>query len=132
VDSEEIVKTNWCIDFDWYQPNNRSFLAIAQDCLCPKCRQRLKADEKEVSAANLLKAVQSCCSREPGFITGTTPVLESIFRLFLAGGNQPLDMHELGKQLSDWRGGDTYRTSANILSRLLTSNQYYGIRQVAV
>jgi len=131
VDSEEIVKTNWCIDLDWYQPNNRSFATIVRDCLCPKCRQQLKADEKEVSAADLLTAIKSCCSREPGFITGTTPVLESIFRLFLAGGNQPLDLDELGKQLSDWRGGDTYRTSADILSRLLERDQYYGLRQVA-
>ena len=130
MDSEEIVKTQWCIDLDWYQPNNRSFLAIAQDCLCPKCRQQLKVDEGEVPAADLLTAVQSCCSREPGFITGTTPVLESIFRLFLASGNQPLELAELGKQLSDRRGGDTYRTSSAILSRLLASDQYYGIRQV--
>jgi len=32
--------------------------------------------------------------------------------------------------LSEWRGGDTYRTSAEILSRLLASDQYYGLRQI--
>jgi len=131
VDSEEIVKTHWFIDLDWYQPNNRSFLTIARDCLCPNCRQQLKVDEKEVPAADLLTAIKSCCCREPGFVTGATPVLESIFRLFLASGNQPLELPELGKQLSDWRGGDTYRTSTEILSRLLASDRYYGLRQVA-
>jgi hypothetical protein len=64
------------------------------------------------------------------FITGQLPILESIFRLFLANGNQPLDLEELGRQLSEWRGGDTYRTSAEILSRLLASDQYYGLRQI--
>jgi len=35
----------------------------------------------------------------------------------------------MGKQLSDWCGGETYRTSAQVLSRLLDSDQYYGLRQ---
>ena len=41
-----------------------------------------------------------------------------------------LSSEELGKQLSEWRGGDTYCTSAEMLSRLLGSDQYYGLRQV--
>ncbi|GAH99783.1 unnamed protein product, partial [marine sediment metagenome] len=49
-----------------------------------------------------------------------------------ANGNQPLDLEELGRQLSEWRGRDTYRTSAGILSRLLKSDQYYGLRQVQI
>ena len=44
---------------------------------------------------------------------------ESIFRLYLAGDNQPLTLEELGRQLSEWRDGDIYTTSPEILSRLL-------------
>ena len=53
-----------------------------------------------------------------------------MFRLFLANGNQPLDLEELGKQLNDQLEGDTYRTSAEVLSRLLSHDQHYGLRQV--
>jgi len=56
--------------------------------------------------------------------------MESAFRLFLANGNQPLDLIEMGRQLSDWRGIDTYRTSVEVLSRLLNKDMYYGIRPV--
>jgi len=66
-----------------------------------------------------------------GLITGELPILESIFRLFLATGNQSLDLEELGKQLSERRSGDPYRTSVEMLSRLLANDQYYGLRQVA-
>ncbi len=130
--NEENTSTNqasrrWFIDLDWHQQSNRSFLALAQDCLCPKCQERLKG---EISAADLLTTIKDCCSKTPNFITGKLPILESIFRLFLANGNQPLNLEELGEQLSEWRGGDTYRTSAEILSRLLASDQYYGLRQV--
>ena len=121
------VSPRWFIDLDWQQQSNCSFFALAQGCLCPKCQERRKG---EISAADLLTTIKDCCSETPNFITGELPILESIFRLFLANGNQPLDLEELGKQLSEWRGGDTYRTSAEILSRLLSSDQYYGLRQV--
>ena len=118
----------WFIDLDWCQQSNRSFSALAQGCLCPKCQERLKG---ETSAADLLVTTKDCCSKAPNFITGELPILESIFRLFLTNGNQPLDLEEIGKQLSEWRGGDTYRTSVEMLSRLLSSDQYYGLRQIS-
>jgi hypothetical protein len=119
----------WFIDLDWLEQHNRSFFALAQGCLCPKCSQRLKEGKKQISAAKLLSNIKNCCSQTPGFITDKAPILDSIFLLFLANGNQPLDLEELGKHLSKWRGGDTYRTSVEILSRLLESDQHYGLRQ---
>ena len=134
MDREDIStdqpKPRWFIDLDWYQQNNHSFTTLAQSCLCAKCSKQLSAEEKEISAAELLSTIKECCGNDPGVITGQLPVLESVFRLFLANGNQPLDLEELGKQLSERRGGDTYRTSAEILSRLLKNEQYYGLRQV--
>ncbi len=130
--NEENTSTNkvsqrWFIDLDLHQQSNRSFVVLAQGCLCPKCQKRLKG---EISAADLLTTIKDCCSKTPNFITDKLPILESIFRLFLTNGNQPLDLEELGRQLSEWRGGDTYRTSAEMLSRLLASDQYYGLRQI--
>ena len=119
----------WFIELDWYQPNNRSFFTLARACLCPKCRERLKVEEGEISAADLLSNIRDCCSNAPDFVTGELPILESIFRLFLANGNQPLDLEELGQQLGERRGGDTYRTSIEVLSRLLKSDQFYGLRE---
>ena len=124
------VKPSWFINLNWYQQNERSFSVLAQRCLCPKCREQLTTGEREVSPADLVSAIKDCCSKSPGFITNKLPILESMFRLFLANGNQPLDLEELGKQLSEWRGGDTYCTSPEILSRLLSDDQYYGLRQV--
>ncbi len=132
MDKEDITtdqpRPRWFIDLDWSQQNNRSFFALAQGCLCPKCHERLRV--AEVSAADLLSAIKDCCSKTPGFISGKLPILESIFRLFLASGNQPLDLEELGRQLVQWRGGDAYGASAEILSRLLQRDWYYGLRQV--
>ena len=125
----EQVKSRWFIDLDWYQQSNRSFSALAQHCLCPKCQERLK--EGEISPADLLTAIKDCCSQTPDFITDNLPILECIFRLFLANGNQPLDLEELGEQLRKWRGEGVYPTSPEVLSRILESDQYYGLRQTS-
>ena len=133
VDREEEViadqpKTWWFIDLGWYQQNNRSFSTLAQSYLCPKCAEQLGAEEKEIPVDDLLTTIKDCCSHAPDFITDQSPIMENIFRLFLANGNQPLDLEELGKQLSEQRGGDMYRTSAEILSRLLKNDNYYGLQ----
>ncbi len=128
IDTDQ-TRPRWFIELDWYQPNNRSFFTLAQGCLCPKCRERFKVEEREISAADLLSNIKDCCSKTPDFVTSKLPMLESIFRLFLANGNQPLDLEELRQQLGEWRGGDASRTSTEVLSRLLESDQYYGLGQ---
>ncbi len=54
----------------------------------------------------------------------------SVFRPFLANGNQPLDVEELGQRLNEWRGADAYRTSSEVLPRILENERYYGLRRV--
>ena len=131
-DTEEVgveqEESRWAIDPDWFEANNRSLLALIENCLCSKCRKRLDSEEKRGSLDDLMTAVRECCSNETDYITGELPIMESVFRLFLANGNQALDLIELGRQLSERRGVDTYRTSVEILSRLLKYDVYYGIR----
>ena len=132
---EEVIteepSPRWFVDFDWYQQNNRSLFALTQHCLCHKCREHLGAGGAAVPMSDLLAAVRDCCSQDPEFITSRLPILESVFRLILANGNQPIDLEELGNRLRERLGGDTYRTSPEILSRLLSNDRFYGLRQAA-
>ena len=116
----------WCIDLDWYQKNNCSLFLLAQSCLCPRCQKRLK---RETEATELIQAITSCCSKSADFITPSMPILASIFRLFLANGNQPLDLEELASKLSE-RRGNTYANSPEALYRILKSDRHYGLRVV--
>jgi hypothetical protein len=77
-----------------------------------------------------MASVRDCCSRTPGFINDRLPVLESVFRLFLANGNQPLELSELGRQLAERRGDILRRAPQEFLSRLLENDRYYGLRLV--
>ena len=127
--STEQPNIRWSIDLDWYQQNDRSFSLLAQSQLCDKCIDKLNIGGKENPPDKLIATIQDCCSKNPDFITEQLPISGSIFRLFLANGNQPLDLEELGSQLSSWRGVDTYRTSPEVLSRILQNDQYYGLRE---
>jgi hypothetical protein len=122
------AQPKWSIDLDWYERNNRSISALVQSRLCPKCKDKLR--NKDMSLDDLLLRIQDCCAQTEGFFAGRLSILESVFRLFLANGNQPLNLEELGKQLSELRGGDTYGASPEILSRLLENDRYYGLRPV--
>jgi hypothetical protein len=120
----------WAINLEWLRKNNRSFTAMVKSSLCPKCRKKLKVDHVEVKVNDLFKAIKTCCSKSVDFITPTLPIHESVFRIFLANGNQPLTLEELGSELNQRRGIDTYRTSVQILSRLLKNDQHYGLQPV--
>jgi hypothetical protein len=130
-DTVTAIEQRWAINPDWLKANNRSFTAMVKSSLCPKCRKKLKVDHGEAKANDLLKAVKTCCSKSVDYITPNLPILESIFRVILANGNQPLTLEELGSQLNQRRGMDTYRTSVPILYRLLKNDQHYGLQPVA-
>jgi transcriptional regulator GlxA family with amidase domain len=40
------------------------------------------------------------CSREPGFITDRTTLVDAVFRVFLANSNEPLSVQELADKLN--------------------------------
>ncbi len=122
--------SHWAIDIAWLEGHGRAFPAMAERCLCSKCRKRLKAEVEPVATEGLLGAAKECGEHSGNYITGDLPILESIFRLFLSQGNKPCDLRELGQRLSERRGVDTYRTSVEMLWRLLRDDRYYGIRRV--
>ncbi|HEY54791.1 MAG TPA: hypothetical protein G4N91_00720 [Dehalococcoidia bacterium] len=129
--SDDQPTGRWFIDLKWLEKNNRSFLVLAQGALCSQCREQMEENKKEMAAADLLANIRDCCSKVPEFITDRSPVLESVFRLFLANGNQPLELEGLSKQLAERRGGAPHAASAAVLSRLLGNERFYGLRQVA-
>ena len=138
MEAEEILEeaaverdnSRWTINIAWLEEQGRAFPTMVERCLCTKCRKRLKSLGDAVVTEGIIDAARECGEHSKGYITGDMPIMESIFRLLLAGGNQPLDLIELGQRLSERRGVDTYRTSVGMLLRLLRNDRYYGIQQV--
>jgi hypothetical protein len=129
--ADDRTMARWFIDLDWLEQNNRSFLALARGCLCSKCLERVEGGKKQFSSADLLTNIRDCCSKTPDFFVDRLPILESVFRVFLANGNQPLGLEELSEQLVERRGSAPHHTSTEMLFRLLGNERYYGLRRVS-
>jgi hypothetical protein len=125
----EQTLSRWFVDLAWYEQNNRSFLNLAQQGLCAKCVEKLGKKKKKHTQNDIITTIKDCCSKSPEFITSKMPLLESIFRVILANGNEPMDIEEIGKQLTESRG-DAYSLSAQTLTRLLENDRWYGFKQV--
>jgi hypothetical protein len=126
---KESVETRprYFIDLKWYQKQGRSFATLATTRLCPTSRKK----EKSKTDAGLLRVIKQCCAKREGFITPTMPLLEMIFRVLLANGNQPLELEQIQEQLRKYLG-DSHTKDISIprLKRIIEHDQYYGLRQV--
>ena len=134
VDTEENTaespETQWAISLEWLESNKRSATMLISEHLCPDCTAKLNQEKNPPSPEELISIIQKCCSNSPDFISHRLPVMESVFRLFLGNGNQSMGLDEVGQQLSQLRGGDSYRTPREALLRLLKNDRYYGFQEI--
>ena len=129
--STDQLRTRWFIDSNWYLERGRSAAVLLRGCLCDDCRKKLSKEGDQTSETELISRIRECCHQSAGFINAQMPVMESLFRLFIAGGNEPMTIEEISRQLSERRGGDLSRTSEEVLLRLLKNDRYYGFRPAA-
>lgn len=125
----EQPESRWIIDLDWYEQNHRSLFDLARHSLCTKCNEKLQK-KKKAGLDDVLTSIKDCCAKNPDYITGKLPIMESLFRILLANGNHPLDVEEMSEQLSERRGGDTYTASPQLLTRLLSNDRWYGFHRI--
>jgi len=122
------AQRRYFIDMNWYEGQGRSFTVLASSRLCATSAKKkaLKTD------AALLKAIGQCCSKSEGFIAPGMPLMEMVFRLFLANGNDPMTLEEVQTRLQDKlrESGDLRDISLPKLRRIIESDRYYGLRPV--
>ena len=130
------VDTKFHIDMRWWEESNRNIRVYIREALCDECRNEFSgADVGEIDWVDeqtgevtrvdgLIHALRTCCSTKPSYITPSTPIIDAVFRTFLANGNRPLSVRELYELLD--------RRPPEVLLRMLTAGQVYmGIRPAA-
>lgn len=128
------VDTEFHIDMDWWERNNRDIRVYVWETLCDECRDDYAdyqgpgevdwVDEEtaEVSRVDgLWHSLRTCCSLKADYISPNTPIVDAIFRTFLANGNKPLSVDELYELLDR-------RPPATLLRILTAGRVYMGIR----
>lgn len=124
----EEVQPQYSIDLEWYREQGRSFVTLASSRLCSLShgKETLKSEK------TLLRTLKQCCSKQERFITPNMPLLEMMFRAFLADGNQPLYLEELQEKLEQWLIDSSNPRDLAIpkLKRIIVNDRYYGLGPV--
>jgi hypothetical protein len=128
------IDTKFHIDMAWWQENQRDIRTYLREMLCDECRAEYTnyqsqeeidwVDEQTGEVARvdgLWHSLRTCCSLKSGYISPNTPVIDAVFRTFLANGNKPLSIQELYEILDR-------RPPATLLRMLTVGPVYMGIR----
>jgi|GEM_PF-2291758 len=120
----------------WFEEQNISLSAFLLPRLCPECRREVEGrPDKGLTAPweEHMERIADHCSREAGFITAETPLLEGVFRLLLGARNEPVPLSALKSALEEWwqTEGSFRVVSEETLLRVLQRSGAYGIRQVS-
>ncbi len=131
------LQTKFHIDFDWWDRETQAFRVYLMSHLCAEHRatfdaeapvemlDRVDMDTGQVTPIDRVQYVLGAhCARQPGFITPQMPLVDAVFRVFVANGNSPLSPEELAERIERPRQAQT------ILRTLAGQRVYWGLRPV--
>ena len=127
------LDTRFHIDYSWWERADRDLAVYLKSHMCAEHQERFSEfdpDQKidhvdpetgEVFRVNGVEhALISHCSKQPDYLTPQTSLVNAIFRVFLANGNEPLSPKQLEGKLN--------RPARMILRTLSGTRVYKGIR----
>ena len=129
------LTTKFRVDFDWWKMQDRNWRNSLVSFMCPKHQvlfahagdaqemDLVDPETGEVSRGDgLIQTLVEHCARQEYFITSNTPLVDSVFKVFLVNHNQPLDSVELADRIG--------KPAETILRTIGTTRVYKGIRPV--
>lgn len=130
------VETAFHIDYDWWDRAGRDLEVYLRSHLCPEHQgtfdeldpnqqvDHVDPQTGEVTRLDRIRDVLiSHCAQQVDYLTRQTSLVNAIFRVFLANGNQPLSPEQLSEE--------TGRPARMILRTLSGRRIYKGIRPAA-
>jgi hypothetical protein len=127
------LETPFHIDFDWWKNHENDWRVFLYGFLCLEHQSAFSGSESEVwidwvdpetaevrTVDGLQRVLMSHCAQQPGFVTSNTTLVDAVFRVLLANGNQPMTPNELGVAID--------RPAETILRTLSGMRVYKGIR----
>lgn len=127
------LQTPFHIDFDWWKKQDNNWRVFLFSCLCAEHQNAfaditgvswidwVDPDTAEVTTVDGLQHIlMTHCTRQAGFLTTSTTLVDAVFRVFLSHGNTPLTPVQLGEIIS--------RQPETILRTLASGIIYKGLR----
>jgi hypothetical protein len=124
------------IDFDWWMKHDRDWRVYLRSFLCEEHQEMFEdldndevidwvdpktAEVKQVDGMQHM--LISHCAQQEGFLDQRRALVDSVFRLLLSRGNQPMTPEEMGDILN--------RPASTILRTISGIRVYKGIRPIS-
>lgn len=129
------LDTTYHIDYSWWERSEDDLRVYQLSHLSQEQRDRLSSGDGEdrlvdfvdpetgeVTQLNELDLALQIAANDPNFINPQISVVDNIFRVFVANGNEPLSPNQLGEIIG--------RPPSTILKTLSGVRVYKGIRPV--
>ena len=129
------LDTPFHIDIDWWKRSDQNWRVYLFNCLCEDHQQAFKDSDRDVNidwidsktaevvqVNGLQHTLMTHCSKQDGFLSTHTALVDSVFRVFIANGNSPLSPTELAESVG--------KPAITILRTLSGPKVYKGLRPV--
>ncbi|OGG56319.1 MAG: hypothetical protein A3F84_01635 [Candidatus Handelsmanbacteria bacterium RIFCSPLOWO2_12_FULL_64_10] len=149
--AEEPAEERYFIDADWHEQQGLSFSDVVRERMCIQCQRRIGEDIEErypvvdrktrkvtyelrrvQYGARPVAVIRDCCAHKQQFVVPDMPVLEAIFRILLANGNQPMPLEHIRDQLREWCPTGRCQwllLPPETIRRIVENDQFYGLRR---
>jgi hypothetical protein len=127
------VHTPFCIDFDWWKQHDNNWRIYLYSYLCAEHQAAFADTARDIqvdwvdpetaevrTVDGLQHVLMAHCARQPDFLSNTSALVDTVFRVLLANGNEPLTPVQLGEAVN--------RPPETILRTFSGMQIYKGIR----
>ena len=130
------LQTPFHIDYNWWIRHDTSWSVHLRNCLCDDHQKKyaeltgdsawidwVDPNTAEVRKIDGLQHIlMTHCSKEPGFLTQNTTLVDAVFRVFIANGNSPLTPEALSELIN--------KPARTIMRTLTGTKVYKGLRPI--
>ena len=110
-----------------------SFAHLASVRSCADCRsERSHIERPDADPNEIIERIATCCSAKPEYILPQTPLMETVFRVYLARRNPTLSAAQLAAAINDLAARSRNPPlDPCFLALALCADQHYGITPIA-
>ncbi len=107
------LDTPFFIDFDWWKEHDNNWRVYLLSYLCPEHQAAFEGSSEniwvdwvdpETAEVRRVDGIQQIlithCARRPEFVTENMTLVNSVFRVLLAHGNEPMTPQQLGEEIN--------------------------------
>ena len=119
------------VDIDRIKQLKRSPIAIIAARRGPSCPSLLESNQESLDPGKIIAEIAKYSANEPDYIRNDMPIQEMVFRILLLRNNKPTSLEDLHSDLTETWANPTRPINISLqgLSRILTSDNYYGFSQ---